>query len=437
MAQTSNVHTGMLGRRSLLKLGGAAALAGVAGLSLPQSVLAQAAALRWSTVAFGPEALALWQQIADYSESQIPGLQIDVEGTPFNDYWTKLQTQLASGGGADLLQMQSLRFPGYASRNVFRPLNEFIEADPDFEIDDFYPAIRSAFEHEGQLQILPFDLGAPVTYINKDLFAARGVPLPDPEVPMTWEQLSEIAVALTDPDEGTYGMVLSPTLDNVIPWIWSNGGEVFSEDRTKALIGEGPAVEAVSFLTDLIHNKKAVLPITDLANANLAPEGFVSGKVGMYFDGPWRFVSIRQNAKFDWDIVPFPAGPAGSRTWVIGSGWGISTQSQRPDEAWAALKTLTGTQSLKILDDAGRVFPSRQSTYALRTPTDAPPANAAIVDKVLKGEIGTVRPLITPVAWNEIVTTAGQIMSPLFVEPLDVAGELAVLQSEIDPLLAE
>jgi multiple sugar transport system substrate-binding protein len=162
----------------------------------------------------------------------------------------------------------------------------------------------------------------------------------------------------------------------------------------------------------------------------------VTGKVGMYFDGPWRFVSIRQNAKFDWDVVPFPAGKAGSQTWVIGSGWGISAQTERVDEAWQALKTLTGTQSLKILDDAGRVFPSRQSTFALRSPTDAPPANAAVVDKVLKGEIGEVRPLITPAAWNEIVTASSQLMSPLFVEQLDVAGELQTLQSEIDQLLA-
>ena len=87
------------------------------------------------------------------------------------------------------------------------------------------------------------------------------------DVPMTWEQLSEIAVALSNPDEGTYGMVLNPTLDNIIPWIWSNGGEVFSEDRSKALIGEPAAVEAVSFLSDLVHNKKAVLPITDRVKA--------------------------------------------------------------------------------------------------------------------------------------------------------------------------
>ncbi len=434
MRQTTNYHH-VLNRRSLLKMGGAAALAAATGMSLPRAAMAQAAALRWSTVAFGPEALALWEQIAVQAEEKT-GLQIDVEGTPFNDYWTKLQTQLASGGGADLVQMQSLRFPGYASRNVLRPLNDFIEKDADFNVDDFYPAIRSAFEHEGQLQILPFDLGAPVTYINKELFAARGVPLPDPNVPMTWQQLSEIAVALTNPDEGTYGMVLNPTLDNMIPWIWSNGGEAFSADRTKASIGEGPSVEAISFLTDLMHNKKAVLPITDLANANIAPEGFVTGKVGMYFDGPWRFVSIRTNAKFDWDVVPFPAGSAGSQTWVIGSGWGISSKTQRPDDAWTALKTLTSTESLKVLDDAGRVFPSRQSTYALRAPTDALPANAAVVDKVLKGEIGSVRPLITPVAWNEIVTASNQLLSPLFVEQLDVAGELQTLQSEIDPLLA-
>lgn len=425
-----------LSRRSFLKgstaLMGAGALAPLLGASAAQ---AQQASLRWSTIAFGPEALALWQQIATRAEGLHPDLKAQVEGTPFNDYWTKLQTQLASGGSADLLQMQSLRFPQYASRGVLKPLGSYISADSGFDVNDFYPTIRQAFEYDGQLQILPFDIGAYVTYINVDLFKELGVPLPDPEKPMSWDQLVDTAKALTNPDKGTYGLVLSPDLDSSTPWLWSNGGLVYSDDMKTAKLDSPETVGAVQFLFDLLFKHKVALPVTDLSNANFAPEAFVGGKVGMYFDGPWRFVSIRQNAKFNWDVVPFPAGQAGSVPWVAGSGWGISSQSSNPDKAWELLAELTSTDSLKILYDAGRVFPARKSTFAKRTQTADPPQNAGVVAKVLNGEIGAARPLITPAAYSEIVQAARQTLTPLFAESGDAAAALGDLQGQVQSLL--
>ena len=106
-----------LPRRRLLRAATAVMAASMVA-SHSRASRAQQAPLRWSTISFGPEALTLWQKLAARAEGQLPGTRISVEGTPFNDYWTKLQTQLASGGSADLLQMQSLRFSQYASRGV-------------------------------------------------------------------------------------------------------------------------------------------------------------------------------------------------------------------------------------------------------------------------------------------------------------------------------
>jgi multiple sugar transport system substrate-binding protein len=423
-----------LSRRRLVS-GAAALTAALASVPGSRPSLAQQEVLRWSAIAFGPEALALWQQIATRAEGRLPGVKVAVEGATFNDYWTKLQTQLASGGSADLLQMQSLRFPQYASRGVLRPLDGFFAADAGFDVADFYPVIRSAFEYDGHLQILPFDLGAFVTYINTDLFHAAGVPLPDPAKPMSWDELVRTAKALTDPGKGTFGLVLAPDLESSIPWIWSNGGEVFSADMKSARLNAPETVAAMKFLFDLLFVHKAAVPVRDLANANFGPEAFVGGKVGMYFDGPWRFVSVRQNAKFSWDVVPFPAGQAGSIPWVAGSGWGVSSQSKNPELAWKVLRELTSTDSLRILYDAGRVFPARQSTFAKHTATGGPPANAGVVDKVLRGEIGKPRPLLTPVSYAEILQASRQTLTPLFAESGDTAAAMADLQEQVQSLL--
>ena len=230
-------------------------------------------------------------------------------------------------------------------------------------------------------------------------------------------------------------MVLSPDLESSIPWIWSNGGEVFGADMKSAHLAGPETVAAMKFLFDLLFVHKAAVPVRDLSNANFGPEAFVGGKVAMYFDGPWRFVSIRQNAKFNWDMVPFPAGQAGSIPWVAGSGWGVSSQSRNPELAWRALKELTSTASLKILDDAGRVFPARQSTFAERGTSNAAPGNAGMVDKMLRGEIGKARPLLTPPAYAEILQAAKQTITPLFVEAGGAAAAMADLQDQVQSLL--
>lgn len=393
--------------------------------------------LRWSMWAATPEETAVWQGLADDVSAVYPNITIKLETTAFNDYWDKLQTQLASSTEADVVAMQSLRMPPFAARNALRPLEPFMEQDADFKLDDFFPAIRNGLSANGNVYGLAYDLGPIMLYYNLDMFKAAGVEPPSPTEPMTWEVFRDKAKQLTKPDAGEYGFVIQPTFDSSVPWLWSGGGDYMNEAETETLIDSPDSVAALNFMVGLITKDKCAAPITDLANANFASEQFYSGKIGMTPNGPWNFVNVRKNAGFKWDIAPLPAGKAGSVTWVAGSGFGISNTTQHPEEAWLALKTITSTESLEKTAKAGRGYPGRQSAVPAFIDRSLAPENVDTVAGILTNELAQSRFYRTTTTWQEIAVMMTQEFNPVYLGQQSVEETVARVAPKFNELLAK
>ena len=95
------------------------------------------------------------------------------------------------------------------------------------------------------------------------------------------------------------------------------------------------------------------------AGAATASGRFASGNAAMYIDGPWSLISTQGAVNFKMGVAPLPRGEGPSRFITAGSGWGISAASQHKDEAYKALKVLTGPKAAEILASAGRALPGR------------------------------------------------------------------------------
>ncbi len=153
-------------------------------------------------------------------------------------------------------------------------------------------------------------------------------------------------------------------------------------------------------------------------------EAFYSGKIGMYYTGPWNFVNVRKNAKFAWDIAPLPQGKAGSVTYVAGSGFGISNTTKSPDEAWQALKVLTSNESLQKLAKGGRAYPARQSAVPAIVNPAVPPKSIDTVQQVLDDKIAKTRFYKTTTTWQESVADTVAKVKPKFDDLLKKHQEL-------------
>ena len=358
---------------------------------------------------------AVWEELANDVNVAHPNITVTLETTSFADYWDKLLTQLASGTEADIVAMQSLRMPVFATRNALRPLQPFIDEDPDVNAEDFFEPISNGLSFNDELYAFGYDLGPIILFYNKDLFEAKGVEPPSPTEPMSWDEFKEKAAALTDADNGEYGYVLQPNFNPVVPWLWSGGGDYMNEEETECLLNSPESVEALNFIVGMITEDQTAAPITDLANAQFSREAFNSGNIGMTQDGPWQFVNTRKDAAFAFDVAPLPAGPAGSVTWVAGSGFGISNTTEKTDAAWKALKVITSTESLMKTAAAGRGYPARKSAVPAFIDPSAPPENVDVVESILANAVAQSRFLETTTTWQETDVMLTQDFNPIFL----------------------
>lgn len=387
---------------------------------------------------FGERGDQIWSEYAREVSKVHPDINVKVSLTgSFDNYWDKLQTQLASNTAPDIISIQGQRMPGFAARDTFQSLRPFIDEDPDFDFEDFFPAARQNLSFQEKAYGLSFNFGPLILYYNKDLFNNASVPDPDPTKPMTWERFREIAKEIARPGANQYGTSHGSAFTYSIPWIWSAGGDYMNAEETECTLDSAESVEALEFLVGLYRDGIAA-PITDLANINEAFEDFTSGQIGMYIDGPWLFGGLSDDAEFDWDVAPVPEGPAGSITYGDGSGFGISQSTESPEAAWKALKVILSVENQKELAKIGLGPPGRQDAFPTFVDTESAPENANVVEKLLAGELeAEAHSIRVTTTWQEMNVMLRREFSPLFLGKQSVQEVVDKVKPKFDAFLRE
>ncbi len=93
-------------------------------------------------------------------------------------------------------------------QRYFADLKPFIDADPAFDITDYYPGTLTPEPQLGGIYTLPRTTLVPVLAYNKQLFAAKG--RPEPRADWTWPEMRDAALALAQLNKTevqVYGMI--------------------------------------------------------------------------------------------------------------------------------------------------------------------------------------------------------------------------------------
>jgi ABC-type glycerol-3-phosphate transport system substrate-binding protein len=392
----------------------------------------QKVSLRWFFWTGSEGERQFWEGLAADAMKQFPNIEVKFETDAFNNYWPKLQTAQAGGQVADILGLQSYRTATFASRGIYLPLDDFIKAEPDVKLDDFFKPIVDGLSFKGKLYALAYDFGPLLIFFNKTLFQKAGVALPKED--WTSDDFVSSAKALSREIDGkqVFGFIAPNAFDPLVPWIWSNGGDYSDDGMTKSLLSKPETVDAIQRYTGFVLKDKVAPPISDPGNPQWASEQFFSSRVAMSTDGPWQFVNIRSRMKDDWDVALFPKGKAGSIPQVAGSGFGISANTKFKNEAWQVVKFITSTDSLSKVAKAGRGYPGRASAVPAFIRKDVPPEHQELVEKQAK--MG--RPIRTNPVWEEINTLlAQQLLDPILVNNQPVSDTIASVDPKYQALL--
>jgi len=351
--------------------------------------------LNWSMWASGTEDRNAWQKVADEVAKEDPKIKVKLQTAPFDDYFTKLGTRLASGSASCIVSMQSLRTGGYTSGML--PLNDLI-AKNNLDIGAFDKSIIGGLSVKGKHYALPYDYGPLVVTYNKDMFAAAGVP--DPKVGWSMADFESAAKKLTG--KGKYGFVAYPSDLLMFSMILSRTGANPINSAGKLSLTGSSMVDGFKWYADLAA-KEGVAPKIPGVDSNFPSTQFLNGNAAMSVDGPWSVISLKQQAKFNVGLATIPAGPNGSKTYTAGSGFGISKSCPYPDQAYKAITIMTSAKVLGGLGKIGRAFPARtavqDSWYANAFPNSKP---------VIDYANSTATPFRTTTNWDQVTKLLAQ-----------------------------
>ena len=298
-------------------------------------------------------------------EAGHPNIKINVEPVAGMGYDIKLIMQSASGTLPDIVFLADSLVPTFTKYKVVKDLRPFIEKDPTFPINDIYPQmLRTGMDKQGRIFQLPRELGVVVMFYNRALFRKAG--LPDPTADWTRKDFLRMARKLTLRDKDgrvtQYGFSASYNWCGVYaPWVASEGGRVVTKDGELASFSSPESLKGLEDLVRLVTVEKVAMP----PNRSITIPGvdpFAAGKIAMqpqvFPQVPFYRATMKDG---DWDVQVMPAGTVRRVTNMGAAGYGMSTNTKHPKEAWEFLKFIVSPEGQRILAASGSGIPCLKS----------------------------------------------------------------------------
>jgi multiple sugar transport system substrate-binding protein len=275
----------------------------------------------------GPEEIGVFQELVDTFNARYPDIIIEYQPMP-DDYVTKLKTMIAGGTPPDIAYVPDGDFSAFVSKGTLVNIQEFVDASTVIDPNNIWHSALQRYRYDaatknlrtGDLYALPKDIGPTILYINKDMFKAAGVPLPDPVKPMTWDELIEVATKLTVDVNGNHPGDPGFDPNNVEVWglgdiwyenaVYGNGGKIVSEDGRTVMLNLPETIAAIQFLSDITHKYYIHPPSQQTASMSIG-QMFETGRVAITTNGRWATTFYRNTLAFDWDVIPNVVGPSG------------------------------------------------------------------------------------------------------------------------------
>lgn len=314
-------------------------------------------------------------------ETNNPGIKIELEEIDQQ----KLAAQFATNDAPDLIRAQgAVDLTSYVVKGIAMDLTPYMETSQVLKEDDFLPPVNlyrfdGEVQGQGPIYGMPKDWSPDFTiFYNKTLFDAAGVEVPDPNTPLTWNQLMELAKKLTLTEDGKvkqYGLALGAKTQADFPTIMlemaSKGVKVFSEDMKTADFTQPEVKESVSMWVDAVKNNLGKNDVNQ-DPAAWAGDLFMNNKAAMIMAGYWFSGMIRGDEKMkahldDFGMLAAPVAENGKRVSPTGAATGfiINKNTEHPEQAWKVFEFIMGGTPAKNRASGGWGVPALKSLLPL------------------------------------------------------------------------
>ncbi|MEA5029352.1 putative ABC transporter substrate-binding protein YesO [bioreactor metagenome] len=304
-----------------------------------------------------PDAIGVEQDIIKAFEEKHPDIKIEPIVSGYADYHTKLMTMIAGNMAPDVMRIDDYYFYDFIKLGAVESLTPFIERD---KIDlELYPkmGIEEAIV-DGQIYGLPWGTAPLYMLLNLEVFEKAGVALPS--LDWTTKDFERIVRSFNPQEDKVYGFAIDTNyLSSVLPHIWSKGGTLLSEDKSRYTGDSAEASSAIQMLADLYKEGYMPKDTINSGNTEALRRWFSNGTVAMMSGSAQEILAIQKIEGIRFEAWTMPQAVDSKNTTVFKSNTiSISKSSKQKEAAWTFTKFLRGVEGEDLYVRAKRFPPT-------------------------------------------------------------------------------
>ncbi|MCX5571424.1 sugar ABC transporter substrate-binding protein [Kaistia sp. K-TC2] len=357
--------------------------------------------------------------------------QIKLDIIPNAELVQKYATSAAGGTAPDGLSLDLIYTPAFAAAGQLEDITDWAKSLPYFK--DLSPAHVKTGTYKDKIYGLPFSADSSVLIWNKKLFKQAGL---DPEKgPTNFAEIAadaEKVAALGGDIKGFYfsGACGGCNIFTFTPLIWASGGDILSEDGSKATLDSPQMRDAIALYRGMVE--KGLVPEgakTD-SGANFFA-AFAGGNVGIAPSGAFAIGALNTQYKdIDYGVTFLPGKDGGWSSFAGGDNFVVTKGTPKLAVLKEFLDYAYSLEGQTLLASRGSL-PVR-GDIAKEALKDLDPRYQIAAEAMAKGK--------TPysVVFNDIINSANgpwaQMINEVFFGD-DVDGALANAQETMQGII--
>ena len=358
------------------------------------------------------------------------------------NYWDKLTAAMAGSVGPDVFLMNT-NARTWATQGQMRALDDLIKKDKTSQDQNnsTLKAFKEWYDLNGKQMGWAWDYSTIITMVNVGHLKEAGLKTPaELGDKWDWNTYREYAQKMTKTGTRWGGYADWGYESGWLNFVRANGGDYFTEDRKRCILGDPKCVEAIEFLANLVVKDRYAPSRADVT-ANVAKvDMFINGVASMTTNGDWNMTDVtkRASSNLEWDVapIPFKNGKTGNSANLRGVV--INSQSKNVDQAFEWMKFLltkpVQDRVPKLFGEVPARLDSANEVYASFEKAGPPKGRAS-----LKPAIAATKalPALDKIAPADFHAISNLVINDIWDGKIGVRDGMTKAQNEINALIAQ
>ncbi|MCB0158565.1 MAG: sugar ABC transporter substrate-binding protein [Caldilineaceae bacterium] len=308
----------------------------------------------------GPGEIAGYNRLIDEFEALNPGVTIELLERPGQGFRDQIVAELAAGEAPDLIKVGFIGdFAFYASAGGTVDLSPYLE---EGFADDFFPAAWAIATYEGKPYGVPMVSDTHALFYNTDYIEQAGIQVPQTmDECWSWEEFNEMSRLAMENSDADYGHAALWNAKRWMLFLYSNGGQVLTDDLSASAINSEATIETVNWMKSW-YDEGLAPGSTSMKASEQADQLFINGTIAFFISGSWHMPALRdQMTTMGWDVTYLPCTPNGQDADLGGNGLAVTKDSKHPEIAAEFIKFATSTDNMREYAASAFFNPVRKS----------------------------------------------------------------------------